>query len=376
MDIGGNPRRALKADAMKKIDVYIIKQFVSVILFALIAFAIIFVLVDLMEHLDDFMDHGVGLTVVAMYYLYFTPEILRLVAPVAVLLACLFTTGRMSNQNEIIVVKTSGVDIYRIMLPFLIVSSILCLLMIYFNEWVVPKANHEKFRIEKIYLQQHQEGWWKLNIFMLDSHDRIVSIGYFDDATNTASRVSIQEFSDTNLTYLSRRYDAQSMTYDTAAREWVLKGAIERTFDGPKETFTSYAVLPLQRISFKPVDLQQKELNPNDMDYSQLRRFIELQKNSGNDVARYEVDYYSKVSFPFAAIVVVFFGVPLSARKKRSGLAMEFGVSILISFIYLLLIKLSQVLGYDGIVSPFLTAWLANIIFIAAGLYSTAKVER
>ncbi len=361
---------------LKKLDLYIIKQFVSVILFALLVFAAIFILVDLMEHLDNFIDHHVGITLIAKYYLFFTPEILKLITPVAVLLACLFTTGRMSNQNEIIIIKSSGVDIYRILVPFLLVSAVLCAVMIYFNEWIVPKANHEKFRIEKIYLQEHLEGWWKYNIFMLDSRDRIVSIGYFDDATNTASKVSVQEFADTNLTYLVKRYDAQSMTYDSTSHEWILRNVIERAFDGPKEVFNSYTSLPMKQISFKPADLQQKELNPNDMNYDQLRRFIELQKNSGNDVSRYEVDYYSKVSYPFAALIVVFFGVPLSARKKRSGLALEFGVSILISFIYLLFIKISQVLGYDGIVSPLLTAWLANIVFFAAGLYNTAKVAR
>ncbi|HUI30809.1 MAG TPA: LptF/LptG family permease [Candidatus Acidoferrales bacterium] len=361
---------------MKKIDIYIIRQFIGVILFATLAFAVIFVLVDLMDHLEDFLDNGMGILLVARYYLVFTPEILKLITPVAVLLACLFVTGRMSNGNEIIVIKSSGIDIYRIMMPFLIVSTVICVMMVYFNEWIVPKANHEKFRLEKVYLQQHNEGWWKYNIFMLDSRNRIVTIGYFDDVTNTASKVSVQEFSDTNQTYLTQRFDAQTMVYDTASNVWILRNVIERDFEGPKESFKTYPTLPLKRISFKPIDLQQKALNPNDMDYTQLKRFIQLQENSGNDVNRYKVDYYSKVSFPFAAIVVIFFGVPLSARKKRSGLALEFGISILISFVYILLIKISQVLGYDGIVSPLLTAWLANIVFFAAGLYNTAKVER
>lgn len=361
---------------MKKVDIYIIRQFVSVFLFATLVFAVIFVLVDLMEHLDDFLDNGMSLSLVAEYYLVFTPEILKLITPVAVLLACLFTTGRMSNNNEIIIIKSSGIDIYRILLPFLVVSMIICGIMIYFNEWIVPKANHEKFRLEKVYLQQHNEAWWKYNIFMLDSRDRIVTIGYFDDARNSASKVSVQEFSDTNRTYLIQRFDAQSMSYDTAANVWVLRNVVEREFEGAKESFKSFATLPLRRISFKPLDLQQKALNPNDMNYDQLKRFIELQENSGNDVDRYKVDYYSKVSFPFAAVVVIFFGVPLSAKKKRSGLALEFGISILISFIYILLIKISQVLGYDGILNPLLTAWLANIVFFAAGLYNTAKVER
>ncbi len=376
MDLGGHSQRACKERALKKIDNYIIRQFVSVILFATLVFAVIFILVDLMEHLDDFMDNGMSIALVARYYLVFTPEILKLITPVAVLLACLFVTGRMSNGNEIIVIKGSGIDIYRIMLPFLIVSTIICGIMIYFNEWVVPKANHEKFRLEKVYLQQHNEGWWKYNIFMLDSRDRIVTIGYYDDAANIASKVSVQDFSDTNKTYLTQRFDAQTMAYDTSTNIWMLKNVVEREFDGPRETFKSYPSLPLKQISFKPLDLQQKALNPNDMNYTQLKRFIELQENSGNDVNRYKVDYYSKVSFPFAAVVVILFGVPLSARKKRSGLALEFGISILISFVYILLIKISQVVGYDGIVNPLLTAWLANIIFFAAGLYNTAKVER
>ncbi len=361
---------------MKKLDLYIIKQFVSAILFAMIAFAAIFVLVDLMEHLDDFLDHGVGLMLIARYYLVFTPEILTLITPVAVLLACLFTAGRMSNQNEIIVIKSSGVDIYRLLLPFLLVSVVICAVMVYFNQWIVPRANHEKYRIEKIYLQQHNEGWWKYNIFMLDSRNRVVTIGYFDDYNNTAEKVSVQEFADTNLTYLAKRYDAASMKYDTATHNWVLSRVIERTFEGQKETFQTFATLPLKEISFKPSDLEEKELNPKDMNFDQLKRFIELQRKSGNDVSRYEVDYYSKVSFPFAAIIVVFFGVPLSARKKRSGLALEFGISILVSFVYLLVIKISQVLGYDGLVSPLLTAWLANIAFFIAGMYNTARVAR
>lgn len=361
---------------MKKIDFYIIRQFVSAILFSLIAFAAIFILVDLMDHLDNFLDHGVSLLLIARYYMVFTPEILTLITPVAVLLACLFTTGRMSNQNEITIIKSSGIDIYRILLPYLLVAGLICVVMIYFNEWIVPMANHEKFTIEKVYLQEHHEGWWKYNIFMLDSRSRIVSIGYYDNYNNTAEKVSVQDFADTNLTYLVRRYDAASMRYDKGKHEWILHNVIERTFHGDRQTFKTVSRLPLKEITFTPADLKEKELNPKDMNFRQLKRFIELQKKSGNDVARYEVDYYSKVSFPFAAIIVVFFGVPLSARKKRSGLALEFGISILVSFIYLLVIKISQVLGYDGLVSPLLTAWLANIVFFGAGMYNTARVAR
>jgi len=361
---------------MTKLDRYIVRQFVLAIIFSLIAFTMIFVLVDLMEHLDDFIDHRVGLGIISAYYFYFTPEILKLMTPVAVLLSSLFVTGRMSNQNEIVAIKSVGVNIYRILAPYLLVSSVLCAVLIYFNGWIVPDANHKKFQIEQVYLKKHLEGWWKYNIFMLDTRTRVVSIGYYDDASVTATKVSVQEFADTNLTYLVKRYDAQSMTYDTSRNVWILHNTIYRNFSKTGEEYQFYKELVLSKMTFKPKDIEQKELNPSDMDFEQLKRFIDLQKKSGNDTAKYEVDYYSKISFPFAALIVVFFGVPLSARKRRSGLALEFGLSLLISFIYLIFIKLSQVLGYDGIINPLLTAWLANIVFFGAGIYNTVKVER
>jgi lipopolysaccharide export system permease protein len=73
---------------------------------------------------------------------------------------------------------------------------------------------------------------------------------------------------------------------------------------------------------------------------------------------------------------VVLFGVPFSFGKRRKGLAIQFGISVAICFIYLVFMKVSQVFGYNGDLNPVLTAWLANLVFLAAGIVNIIRTEK
>jgi lipopolysaccharide export system permease protein len=91
-------------------------------------------------------------------------------------------------------------------------------------------------------------------------------------------------------------------------------------------------------------------------------------QRGGQAVDRQLVDFYSKISFPFSNLIVIIFGISISTgSKRRKGLAMQFGISILVSFVYLGFVKISQSFGYNGDLNPLLTAWLANIAFAGFG---------
>ena len=93
---------------LKILDRYLIRQFFQTILFGLLAFVFVFVIIDMMENLDDFIDQNVRGPIILQYYIVFIPEIIRLMLPVAVLLAALFTVGKLSNLNELTAMKSSG----------------------------------------------------------------------------------------------------------------------------------------------------------------------------------------------------------------------------------------------------------------------------
>ena len=88
------------------------------------------------------------------------------------------------------------------------------------------------------------------------------------------------------------------------------------------------------------------------------------------------MDFYSKISFPFATVIVALFGVPFSSIKRRGGVGVQLGISLLICFIYLIFMKVSQVFGYNGDVHPLLTAWAANILFLIGAMVLVLRVQK
>ncbi len=361
---------------MTTIDRYVLRQFIITMFFALAAFILIFVVVDMMENLDDFLDKNAGMAIIATYYVYFIPEIIKLLVPVAMLLSALFTTGRLSTFNELTALKSSGYSLYRFMMPVLAFALIVSALSVYFNGWVVPFANKKKLDIGRVYFQKNIEFVSKNNIYIQDSPTRILSIGVFDDRRNIALRVSVEDFDPHDQTILTGRFDAKEMHWKAADETWSLIDGLERHFTNGKETVIPFRELPLGKLNFSPEDVKKKQEKPDEMDYPDLKTFIDNQQRAGQDVSRWLVDFYGKISFPFASFIVVLFGIPFSSIKRRSGLGVEFGIALLICFLYMIFLKVSQAFGYNGDLDPLLTAWLANILFLMAGMYTLARVPK
>lgn len=361
---------------MKLLDRSIIRQFLSTALFSLIAVLLVFIVIDVMEKLDDFIDKQAGWGIIVQYYFFFIPEIIKLIIPVAMLLASLFVTARLSTQNELTAMKSSGISLYRIMAPFVAVALIVSAVSVYFNGWVVPFANQKKFLIERVYLHKEVVNASGANIYLQDSRTRILSIGYFDDARNVATRVSIQDFSPADPTVMTGRMDAVSMAWDSSSRSWTLTNGVRRWFNGTSEQLEQFVSRPAGELHFDPDDLRKKQEKPDEMDYYTLQQFIRNQESAGQDVARWLVDFYSKISFPFASVIVVLFGVPFASQKRRGGVGVQLGISLLICFIYLIFMKVSQVFGYNGDINPLLTAWAANIMFLGGAVYVMARVQK
>jgi len=361
---------------VKLIDRYIIRQFLVTALFSLAAVLLVFIVIDAMEKLDDFIDRQAGWGVILAYYVYFIPEIIKLIVPVAMLLASLFVTARLSTQNELTALKSGGTSLYRIMIPYVSVAFIVSLASVYFNGWIVPLANQKKFTIERVYLHKDVVSASGANIYIQDSRTRFLSIGYFDENRNVASRVSIQDFSPLDPTVMVERVDAISMMWDSVSHGWILNAGTRRWFTNGKERLEQFVSQSPGLLHFNPEDLRKKQEKPDEMDYYTLRDFISNQEDAGQDVARWLVDFYSKTSFPFASVIVVLFGVPFASQKRRGGVGVQLGISLLICFVYLIFMKVSQVFGYNGDINPFLTAWLANILFLAGAVVVMLKVRK
>jgi lipopolysaccharide export system permease protein len=139
---------------LKILDKYLIKQFLQTIFFGIMALILIFVVIDMMENLDDFIDQNVPFDVILHYYFVFTPEIIRLITPIAVLFGALFTAGKAANLSELTAIKATGVSLSRFMLPFILTTILITGFSVVFSGYLVPMANKTKINIELEYLKR------------------------------------------------------------------------------------------------------------------------------------------------------------------------------------------------------------------------------
>ena len=359
---------------MKIIDKYLILQFLQTVFFSLLAFILIFLVVDAMENLDDFIDQNVPWINILHYYIVFTPEIIKLITPVAVLFGALFTAGKVSTLSELTAMRASGVSLYRFMAPFVVTALVISFISLYFGGYVVPMANKTKIYIEQTYLKKGL-SFTGNNIYFQDSKTRIVSIQYFDSNFNWANRVSIQEFNADNLTEMITRIDAQKLEYDSLSEQWFARNGVKRSFTDNSQSAEYFDSLKLADLNFTPIDLTKKQEKPAEMDLGELSDLIDSQKRAGTNPIVAQIEYHSRFAFAMTSVIIVLFGLPISANKRKSGLAVQVGINILIAFVYLVFMKISQAFGKNGALDPLLTAWFANLLFVAGTFITLPKMK-
>jgi len=191
-----------------------------------------------------------------------------------------------------------------------------------------------------------------------------------------ANRVSIEGFDKNDITKMDYRIDAARMNYDTVSHTWIAKNGIQRIFHKNTQTADYFKIMELDSLNFTPSELLTKQQKPEEMDLTDLKNSIKTQERAGNDATDSLIEYYSRFSFPMASLVIVLFGLPISANKRRGGLAVQVGINILITFIYLVFMKISQAFGKNGALDPLLTAWFANLVFLAAAIFNLIRMRQ
>lgn len=368
---------------MKLIDRYILRSFIQNFFFGLLCFLVIFILVDLFENLDKFLDKKLSGYRLFQYYIYFIPEILKLITPVGMLLASLFTISRFINFSELTAMKSSGISIYRYLLPIFLFSVLITLFSIYFNGWIVPNSNSKKIEMERIYLGKDEIKSQIQNFYIQDKSNKIIGMQSYDRYSKSSSNITIQVFNKDTTSKLDFRFDAKTMQWDSTKKDWKFTDLHSRKFfSGGKEIIdfrkTAYAkeIEEVGSLVLTPDLIIKQQIKPDELTIPEFREFIDNLKSSGLDTSKAEVDYYSKISYPFANLVTIIFGVSVSSNRRKGGAALQFGLSLIVSFFYLGFVKISQVFGYNGDINPILTAWLANILFLGISIFNFLRLNR
>lgn len=352
----------------KLLDRYILSRFLGMFLGALVTFVILFLVVDVVENLDKFIDAKMPRRAVVAYYLYTLPWFVSVALPMATLLATFFSMGMLNKRNEITAMKAAGFSVRRIGASLLLAGMLISAGSFFFDDLVVSETMRRKADVQSRYLAREyrrKHRVKKQNIFLQQSPMVRIAIDRYNYRDQRADGVYIQRFDQARLI---ERMDFRHLTWDEEAQGWRGADYLLRLLAAGDTILSAVRGRDtLLSLAVKPMDLVKMSVTPQEMRYGELRAFVTQLVSNGIDPTRWEVNLHFKVAFAMTSFIMVLFGLPLSVGRARSSLAVGAGKSIFVIFGYYVAIKLGQSLGFKGVLEPIPAVWLPNVLFLAGG---------
>lgn len=343
---------------------YVTREIIFTFFIVLTAVLSIYVAIDFIEKIDNFLEAGVPAMRCLVYLIYKLPFIIAQIAPIGFLLSILVALGLMSKNNEIIALKSCGIGMDRLLKPTLTLGFIFCIGLFVMSEMVVPVFMENA---NQIWLQEVR----KKNIFASKTNDiwmrsarQIIHIKQYIPEEKRATGITIHSF-DGNFR-LIQRVDAEAGHYDNG--RWQLSAIIRQTLEESDRTYqVDVAAEMTVDIDLHPDDLSRVAKQSDEMGLAELGRYIEKVEREGYGATRYRVDYQSKIAAPFVCIFLSVLGTAIALRGKlREGMPVSIAYGLAIAFIYWIFNSFCLSLGYAEMLPPVVAAWMANVVFSCA----------
>ena len=351
-----------------RMDRHLVRRLLTSFGILVVVFVLFFIVLHYVESADEFFDRGASLRqVFLVYYPSYVPEIVKLVSPVAIFLATVYLTGRMAQELQLMALSTSGVSLYRMMVPFLAVGLVLTGTMFWFNGWVVPESNRTRIDFEQQYLEPGSGSTERSHIYRRTGESGMLRIGYFDAEDSVAHRVSLYRLDPGGG--LIRRIDASAMEWIDSTGSWRLTNLTVHRFASDDRIRTTETTAADTTIGLFPRDLVRRESDVDQLSVSEAHEYIQSLRRSGvSNLGRPLVAYYGKYTYPAANLILVLVGVPLASVRRRGGQAVQLALGFTVAFLYLATVRLVEPFGYAGQIDPVLAATVPHAAFLLVGI--------
>ncbi|MEZ4653610.1 MAG: LptF/LptG family permease [Candidatus Eisenbacteria bacterium] len=350
---------------MKILDRYLLRQFLAWSAIGLVTFVLLFVVVDLFEKIDLFVDYKTPVGTIARFYAYGLTTIITQVLPVSLLLGALLSLGQLRKFNELTAMQASGRSPWRLSRPLLAAALLLSIAQYGLNERFAAEHYLEKQRIltEEIKKLSAADRESQANVRLLGAGRRFWVAQFFDARSQILRNVSVQWLTTPTL---SARIDAERARYTDGV--WRFERGFFRTFHDSTEVILPFRAMADSRIAERPEDFARRKVDPFRAGMKELLQYARRVGESGGEVQAYMTDFHLRASYPLSGLILVVLGTGLSLRVIRgSGFVVGIGVSLAVGFAYLAVIRAGQALGYNGTLPPALAAWLGNLVFGTIG---------
>lgn len=337
----------------------------------LLIFVTIFLAVDALSTMVNYKS--VATETVFRYYLFYSPEIIQKLLPVACLLGTVLTLSTLNKSNELIALFASGLSLRRIAAPILFWVSVVSLVGFYLSDRMMPTMIKQK---NYIFFNEIEKQPGKFSFVRTDRIWYRTKNSIFNIKTLNPEQFKAQGLT---MYFFSESWDLLQML---TAQEVDLQGNQWKMKNGSVTIFSSETSFPLtsdfkekqMNMGEDVSDLQSTGQTSDLLDQSELSRFIDKNKEAGLETTRYEVDYHSKFGFALAGLVMSLLGIPFSiTRGRSSGVMVNLGMCLGLVFGYWILYSSALTLGTHGTLPPIVAAWAPNSLMAGLSFWFLRK---
>ena len=381
---------------MKLLTKHLLYTHLRILGLCLVGLTLIYVVIDFADKIPRFLTHHPELRHIFWYFVLKLPSILFQITPLAILMSSLLTLAVLSRDNEITAMRSAGVSLYRVLIPFLVVAQVVSVLLLWANDTVIPEANQHAELVREVQIERRSpraffkgnEIWVRLGNQTLMRGDLVEepttinlrAFNLFQDKTDTPSPLKFYGIS------LYRLNSDFSIHEVLLAKEilnedgqWVLVSGMRRTLDTEQSVTTTFDRLPVT-LNQKPEDFRRMiRVSSEALSLRDLSAYVERLHQDGYNPSRYATDLFGRMAFPFVCVIMALIGSSLSLMHtgvRGSGLVKGVGYSLLIGFCYWAMHSVGLAFGRSGVLPPLLAGWAANLMFLSFAGYLFLRVRQ
>ena len=352
---------------------YIFKEMMPPFVINLIFFTFVFLMVEMLKVTNMVVNYRVGVFTVLIMLAYSTPYFLTYIIPMSVMIAVLLAFLRLTGDNEIVALKTSGISIYGLLPPVMLFCLLGCLLTLFMTVYGMAWGRLSLKDLTYKIVSSNLEIGLKDRTFNDSFEDVVLYMNKIDPKTKELQDIFIEDKRTQNVvsTVVAPRGKLYSEPDEYIYRLLLYNGVIYQVDVKNRSTnyinFETYEV----RLDIKQAasSLKQERKHIKEMNLVELRNYLSNSTRRDNKYYNALMELHKKFSIPIACFILGLLAVPLGIQSGSTKKSFGLVLGMIFFLIYYLLLTAGLVFGETGACPPVMGMWFPNIVMGGLGLY-------
>ena len=355
------------------INRYILKEFLGPFTVNVLFFTFIFLMAELIEITNWIVNYNINLATILWMIFYQMPFLLIFVIPISVMITVLLTFLRLSNENEILAIKTGGISIYALLAPvfaFCFIGFVLTMVMSVYGQ---PRGRSALRELTRQIVSSNITIGLKERVFNDSFSDVVIYVNKIDSKSKTLIDVFIEDKRqpDRVNTVIAPRGEIFNEPERAISHLRLFNGSIHQSNLKDKAAhsiqFDRYDIsLPMNTA---PAKKDRKPQRPKEMNTGYLKQFVKSSNAEDNRYFRAQLELHRRFAIPFGCFALGLLAVPLGVQAKSAKRSFGLFLGLVFYLFYYLLMSIGKIYGETGAYPPAIGMWLPNFVMGGLGFY-------